>query len=405
MDKKELMEQLDEMKSQLEKSVSEKTKSELKSEIKALEDKLNAIDTKSITTSVDEVKTSVKSIADWQVKKDEADKENQKALDEILTWKKESRNAMPTGKKSFGQAFAEETEKNFSDISKVKKGQPFSMELKAVGNMTTAGNLTGDPYQTFNPSLVPLPPHMWNFRDIIPTVHSSTGTYVHYKESGSEGSISRQSEGSSKTQIDYDFTQVSTVSSYLAGFVRFPKQMIYNLPWIQSELSRLLLRDFFKRENNLFYSDVTGASGIATSVGSETEDVKTLIDAVANQYNDGFQASYILVNHLQQARLQKLLYTTGNYQGSGGALGQSNGVISIAGVPVIAAEWVSDDKGLIVDRDYLQRIEVEGLKVEFFEQDGDNVTKNLITARIECMEALNLLLPQSVRYFDFGNAS
>jgi hypothetical protein len=29
----------------------------------------------------------------------------------------------------------------------------------------------------------------------------------------------------------------------------------------------------------------------------------------------------------------------------------------------------------------------------------------LITARIECFEAVNLMLPASARYFDFGNLS
>jgi HK97 family phage major capsid protein len=403
MNELELKAQLETLKTQLEAAATEKAKAEIALQIKSLEAKIP--DTKKIEESVEGMKKSVDGIAQWQVKKDEADAANQKALDEVLAWKKESRNAMPTGKKSFGEAFSEAVETNFSEISQVKRGRPASIEIKAVGNMTTSSNLTGDPYQSYRPSLVALPPHQWNFRDVIPTVYSATGTYVHYKETGSEGSISRQTEGAAKTQIDFDFTEVKTANSYLAGYVRFAKQMITNLPWIQSELSRLLLREFFKKENSLFYTDVTTTSGIATSVGSETEDVKTLIDAVANQYNDGFQASYIMVNYLQQARLQKLLYTTGNYQGSGGALGTSNGVITIAGVPVIAAPWVADDKGLIIDRDYLQRIEVEGLKVEFFEQDSDNVQKNLITARIECMEALNLLLPQSVRFFDFGNAS
>jgi hypothetical protein len=116
-------------------------------------------------------------------------------------------------------------------------------------------------------------------------------------------------------------------------------------------------------------------------------------------------ASYILVNHLQLARLNKSLLDTGNYFGAGGVASSANGAVVIAGVPVIAASWVTDDKALIIDRDYIERVEVESVRVEFFEQDSDNVTKNLITARIECFEAVNLMLPASARYFDFGNLS
>lgn len=360
----------------------------------------------SVKSSVDNISTEVKSFSEWKVKKDEADAANQKALDQIIAWQKESRNAMPHGKKSFGEAFAEAVEANWKDISRVAKGEKFSMEIKAVGNMTTANNLTGDGVNTYRPGVVALPSHRINFRDLIPTTQSETGTYVHYKESGSEGSISRQgTPGAAKTQIDYDFTEVETVNQYIAGYARFAKQMTKNLPWFQNTLPRLLLRDFYKAENAQFWTDVTGTAGIATDTGSETDDVKRVIDAIAYQHNDNFNADYILVNHLQLAALNKALYDSQNYPGAAGVLSSSNGTLAISGVPIIAATWVTNDKGLIVDRDYLERIEVESIKVEFFEQDGDNVTKNLITARIECMEAVNLMLPASARYFDFGNES
>jgi hypothetical protein len=405
MNELELKAQLETLKTQLEAAATEKAKAEIAKEVKSLEDKINAIDLKSVNASIEDVKGSLSEVKAY-IKQDEADKKaNQDALDKLIANSKNT-NSGAAEKKSFGQAFAEAVETNWNDISRVRKGDKFSMELKAVGDMTTAANLTGSGVNTYNSSPVILPPHSINFRDLLPTTTSATGTYVHYRESGSEGSISRQSTpGASKTQIDYDFTEVETVNSYIAGYARFAKQMTKNLPWFQNTLPRLLLRDFFMKENTQFYADVTGTSGIATSVGAETEDIKTLIDAVAYQHNANFNASYILVGHLQLARLQKLLYTTGNYQGSGGALGTSNGVITIAGVPVIAATWVTDDKGLIIDQTFIERIEVEGLKVEFFEQDGDNVTKNLITARIECMEAVNPMLPASIRYFDFGNAS
>jgi hypothetical protein len=404
MNEQELKAQLE----QLEKNLKEAASADAKKQIQSQIDELKKLipDTKALETSIDEVKKDTTSIKEWQVKKDEADKKNQEALDQIIAWKKENANKVPQGKKSFGEAFAEAVEANWKDISKVTKGNKFTMEIKSVGDMTTAANLTGSGVNTYAPSQAILPPHAINLRDLIPTTSSETGTYVHYRESGSEGSISRQSTpGAAKTQIDYDFTEVETVNSYIAGYARFAKQMAKNLPWFQNTLPRLLLRDFYMRENLQFFADIVGTSGISTAAGSETEDVKTLIDAIALQHNSNFNASYVLVNHLQLARLNKLLYTTGNYQGSGGALGQSNGVVSISGVPVVAATWVTDDKGLIVDRDFIERVEVESIKVEFFEQDGDNVTKNLITARIECMEAVNLMLPASARYFDFGNVS
>jgi hypothetical protein len=358
-----------------------------------------------VKSSLDNVATEIKGIADWKVSKDEADKKNQEALDQILAWQKESRNNTPVGKKCFGEAFAEEAEKNFDSICKVTKGKPFVMEVKTVGNMTLGSNLTGDSVVSYSDRQAILPAQKINFRDLIPTQLSPTGTYAHFKETAGEGTVAAQTEGASKNQNDFDLSEVKTVNEYVSGFTRFSKQFAKSLPFFQGTLPRLLLRRFYEAENAKFWADIIGATGIATAVGAETEDVKTLIDAIAYQRNDNYEASYVLVNHLQQARLNKLLYTTGNYQGSGGALGMANGVITISGVPVIAASWATDDKGLIIDRDYIERVEVESVRVEFFEQDADNVTKNLITARIECYEKVNPMLPASIRYFDFGNAS
>lgn len=358
-----------------------------------------------VKSSVENIATEIKGIAEWKVTKDEADAANQKALDQIISWQKESRDKVPVGKKSFGEAFAEAVEKNFDEIQNVRKGKSFVMDVKTVGNMTLSSNLTGDSVVSYSDRQAILPAQKINFRDLIPTQLSPTGTYAHFKESAGEGSIASQTEGASKNQIDFDLSEVKTVNEYVSGFTRFSKQFAKSLPFFQGTLPRLLLREFYKAENAKFWTDIVGTSGIATAVGAETEDVKTLIDAIAYQRNADYEASYVLVNHLQQARLNKLLYTTGNYQGSGGALGMSNGVITISGVPVVAASWATDDKGLIIDRDYIERVEVESVRVEFFEQDADNVTKNLITARIECYEKVNPMLPASIRYFDFGNAS
>jgi hypothetical protein len=97
------------------------------------------------------------------------------------------------------------------------------------------------------------------------------------------------------------------------------------------------------------------------------------------------------------------LYVNGYYQGSGGILSSVNGNVAISGTPILPASWVTDDKILIIDRDYLERVETEAITVEFSMEDADNFTKNLITARIECLEDVNLMMPASALYADFGN--
>jgi hypothetical protein len=78
-----------------------------------------------------------------------------------------------------------------------------------------------------------------------------------------------------------------------------------------------------------------------------------------------------------------------------------NGTIVIGGTPVVPASWVPADKALIFDADYLERVETESVVIEFAMEDSDNFQRNLITARIECLEDINLMLPTAAMIGDF----
>lgn len=398
MEKKELIAELEGLKSTLETSISEKTKSEiadqLKSVVAQVDEKLNAF--KNGNDSAEAVKAMTEEV----VKLKSEQTAILKAFDLLQTRVKGTKSSKET--KSFSESFADALDNNFDKIQNVKKGNPFRMELKVVGNMTLTGNLTGDGVASYSSRQAILPAQKINMRDLVPTAISPTGLYVQYRETGSEGSISVQTEGSPKTQIDYDFTEIKVVEDYIAGFARFSKQMAKQLPYMQTTLPRLLLRDFYKAENAAFYSAVTTAATGSTA-SAEADDIKFIMDAIAAQLNNNFNASYAVVNPLQMARLNKLLYTNGYYQGSGGVVSQPNGGITISGTPIVSASWATDDKVLIIDADYLERVETESITIEFSMEDSDNFQRNLITARIECMEDINLMLPASALFADLGN--
>jgi HK97 family phage major capsid protein len=401
MNEQELKAQLDELKSNLERAATEKTKAEVAAQIKSVEKQIE--DLKASIPSTKNLEEGITEIKAWQVKKDEADKANQEALDRLIADSKQIKDNTQKGK-SFMENFASEVEKNFDSIAKVKKGQPFRMEVKTVGDMTLGSNLTGDSVATYSGRQAIIPSQKINFRDLIPVVHSDTGLYVQYREGAGEGTIGVQTEGADKDQRDYDFTEVKVVNDYIAGFTRFSKQMARSLPWMQSTLPRLLLRDFYKKENSVFWDAVVAAATGSTTT-SETADIKQIMDYLAALSDADFAPSYIIMNNESVARINKSLLDTGNYQGAGGVLSLSNGALQVNGVPVIPASWAASDKVLIFDRDYLERVEVESVVVEFFEQDYKNVQQNKITARIECYEDINLMLPQSATYADLGNES
>jgi len=375
-------------------------------EVKSATDAVNTMKAAN-DAAIADVKGQVAEVKSAIVTMDEAAKANQKALDELIAAK--NAKSLETKKaKSFGDSFSEAMNEAFE--SKQSEFKAFAkdrnaklvLELKDVANMTLTNNLTGDGQATYNTRQGLVPSQKINFRDLVPTTQSPTGLYVTYRETGTEGAITVQTEGNAKGQIDYDLTEVKVVSDYIAGFARFSKQMMFQLPFLQSSLQRMLLRDFYKKENQQFFSAVSGAATGSTTT-SATVDAEQLVDWIANQLNANFNASFALVNYSQWARLLKT--KPSDYSVPGGVIIDPAGNIRICGVPVIGASWVTDDKALIIDSDYIERVETESLRVEFSYEDSDNFQRNLVTARVECFEDINLMRTDAVIYGDFGNVS
>ena len=352
--------------------------------------------------AIAEVKGQVDEVKSALVTMDEAAKKNQAALDQMIAEK--AAKTVNNKTKSFGDAFSESMAEAFeakqAEIKEFQKNKnaKLTIDLKAVGTMTLGNNLSGDGVATYNQRQGLVPAQKINMRDLIPTAVSPTGLYVTYRETGTEGSIGIQTEGNAKSQIDYDLTEVKVVSDYIAGFARFSKQMMFQLPFLQNTLQRMLLRDFYKKENATFFSAVSSAATGSTTT-SASVDAEQLVDWIANQLDANFEASFALVSYAQWADLLKTKPT--DYSVPGGFVIDANGNVRIAGVPVIGASWVTNDKALIIDANYLERVETEGLRVEFSYEDSDNFQRNLVTARVECFEDINIMRTDAIIYGSF----
>lgn len=300
---------------------------------------------------------------------------------------------------TFTQNFAKMVQENHKEIQGVRKGKSFDFDLKVVGDMTVADNLTGNPFINFDPQPKLVPSVKLNFRDLVGTINSSTGNLTITRETGSEGSISEQgTPGVAKSQIDYDYTAVNFASTYLAGYARYAKQMAANLPFLESYLPQQLLRDFYKAENSAFYTDLATAATPGTAV--DTTEIERIMSEVATLENLDYGVNGIVLNPTDWYNIAKTKPSDFSLPATVAYVG---GQLVVNGIPVFKATWVPADKAFIGDWSYAKRAQTEGLKVEFFEQDADNVTKNLVTARIECFEVLVIERPDAFTLLDLGN--
>jgi len=351
--------------------------------------KTDAAEAKSVVAGLQSKLESVATAAELKEFKDAM----QSQFDALTT---KVKKGQPEGK-SFSEALAEKLEGvNIED--QMRKNGRVHIELPEVKTITLASNLSGDSVATYNSRQAIQPNQLVNFRDFVPTTQSPTGLYVTYREAtGNANNIAAQLEGSLKQENNYSLTEVKTVNQFIAGFSKFSRQMLASLPFMSQTLPRLLTRDFFKAENAAFFSTVSGAATGSTTT-SASADLGKIIQLIGNLRAGDFAASVVFVSNAQWSLLLNESFTNGYYMGAGGlTIGQS-GVLNIAGVPIVGCNWVPNDRAFLIDNSFLERVEVNGVNIELSYEDQNNFVTNMVTARIECYEAINLMLPNSAIY-------
>jgi len=361
-----------------------KTVTEVKSAIDAFETKLTAEVKASFNAELKSVKDSLeaKFTADLKAVQDHADK---------LDLKLQEKTTVDSNKGV--DAIKSVIKENAEKIAGV--GENNKVRLKTVGNMTTA-NLTGEEPRDYNFDIVKFPAQMVNVADLTGNININGGTYTYTVEGAGEGSISAQTEGSAKSQRDYDFTAVDVSTNFIAGFARYSKKMRNNLSYITSAIPDLLRRDYFKAENAAFNTILATDATASTEIITGSSKSEMLIDEIGKLENANYMVNGIVVrpsDYLDILKTAKMdLESAVTYEG---------GVLRVAGVQVFKATWLAANKYFVGDWTRVNKVTTEGLSLEFSETEGSNFVNNNITARIEAQVALAVEQPLALVYGDF----
>lgn len=346
---------------------------EAKSVVNELKAKLESV---ASAADLAEFKSAMQSQFDALTTKVKEGQSNAKSFDEVLLEKLEGRNIE----------------------KEMKSNGRIVIEMPEVKTMTLSANLSGDSVATYNTRQAIQPGQLVNFRDYVPTVQSPTGLYVTYREAtGNANNIASQLEGSLKQENNYSLTEVKTVNEFIAGFSKFSRQMLTSLPFMSQTLPRLLTRDFFKKENAAFFSTVSAAATGVTTTSAST-NLGDLIQLIGNQRAADFSPAVIFVSNATYSGMLIESFTNGYYLGAGSIGIGANGTLNLVGVPIVGVNWIPNSRALVLDNSFIERIEVNGLNIELSYEDQNNFVTNMVTARIECYEAINLMLPNSAIY-------
>jgi HK97 family phage major capsid protein len=353
----------------------------------------------SIANEKKEFEAKVKELNEELSKKGASLEEIQKEVKEMKAKAGRFKGSDANGEKKTSDLIAEAIELKFAEIKDISAGAKVKLEMKAVGNMTPSASLTGNVIATYDMNPAVRGRRKINIRDLIPVIASATGVWKFYSENSpapADGSIDNQSApGASKNQIDYALTENTVTCKYMSGYVRFDKGMAADLPFLQTFIANEMVEDYKRSESQSFFTTLTAAATGSTTTGASVLAEK-YIDWIANLLANDYSPSAIVTTALNWSTILKT--KPNDYDVPGGIVITPEGGVLFAGIPLIAQNNIAAGKTLIGDFTKAAIIQQEGLSINFYEQDQDNVIKNLITARIEARVALATLRPDAFVY-------
>lgn len=347
----------------------------------------NAVkEAKQANAGIDEIKAA-------NVVRDERDKENQKALNDILARQKDIQIS-GRGIKSYEAEIEEMLEKSKDDLGKKNK---FSIELnrKAVGDMSSSANITGSHFVTpdTRPGIVLRPYEEIHMRNLLPVGRTNSNLIRHVRDNGGEGGPTMVAEGATKPKMDRDLSIEDANVRKIATYLRIPEEMIEDIPYITGFLTSMGTQEVLKLEDTqILYGDGTGQNLSGLFTNAVAFNPATAAKAAGANHFDVLRAARMQMRQAQRkpsfALLSPLDYyiltskkdSTGNYILQGGG----NGLVpNLDGVPLIEHTSIADGDFLLGDRMAAEIDFRTNLSIRFFEQDQDNAIKNMVTVVIE----------------------
>lgn len=360
----------------------------LEERLTRLEGETNDVAIKSLTTEVEELKAH-------KVKSLESALETQGIILKKLQDGSLSGASVRGAENAVRKALADHRE----DFIKAKDGRhSFRFSLKAVGDMTIAGNVSG--------GNVPQAQRLEGINDIaereaksyalFPKLRTAANTIEWVYETGQEGTIDGTAEGTQKDQIDNDFVVTSVALVKRAAYFKVSTEMLDDVAFMEGWLrNKLIVRLFLDVDNQVLNGNGTApnlkgiiAYATAFAAGSFAGTVDSANDAdslvvAANQIRlANHNGPLTIMMHPSDVAALKLVKLSASDKRYVERLMMVGSAMSLDGIPIIENTNIAQGDFLIGDFAKGTIVEKSGIEVEIG-LDGSDFTKNMRTILAE----------------------
>lgn len=317
--------------------------------------------------------------------------------------------ADPEELKSIGQKFTEGDE--FKGL--VERGRGIvRMGAKAVTNITSSTTGTGGVGAGIRPDrlggIIAQPERPFTVRDLIMPGRTASNAIEYVQETGFQNMAAAQAgEGAAKAQSDLKFDLKNTTVKTLAHWFRASKQVLSDLPMLQSYIDgRAIYGLKYVEENQILAGDGTGQNllGLIPQATAFNESLRktgdtpidTLRRAILQVRIAEYRSSAIMLNPIDWADMELQKDTTGSYIWVNV---QEGGQPRMWKLPVVDTNAIPQGKFLTGALDVAAQVfDREEAAVEVSTEDGDNFRTNMVTIRAEERLALAVYRPESIIY-------
>lgn len=350
--------------------------------------------------------------------KDAATK-NQEAMDKLIADSQKQQLNTP------GAPISDQLEKALTEKETMLKaykdgnGKGFTIQLerKVVGNLSSAGNLTGSYFvsPTLVPGVIIQPYEEVHMRSFIPVGQTNSNIIRYIRDMGGEGVPTTVAEGATKPQIDRDLQIFDAPVRKIACYMRVPEEMMEDIPYLQSFLTQIGIEEVMLVEDEQVLNGNGVGQNLSGLIPNATAfNTALLADVTAPNEFDILRAArtqgrlarrrptLALVNPGDYYDMTSRKDTTNNYLLLGGGNGINPGR-NVDGLQIIDHTIIDPGQWLVMDPRAAQIFDRTGMSVRFYDQDQDNAIKNLITIVIEKRLALVIYYTNGLITGEFGS--
>lgn len=243
-------------------------------------------------------------------------------------------------------------------------------------------------------------------RDIVPQGNTTSNAVEYTRELLFTNAAAETAEGAAKAEATLTFELVSCPIRTIAHFLRVSKQVLDDAPALASYIdTRLRYGVDLRYDAQILNGAGTGQnlsgmtkSGNHTAFTPVTGDTQldSINRAIYLAYAGDYAPTAVIMNPADWGNIERLKDSQARY-----IIGAPASAIGpyLWGLPVVISNAMTAGKFLTAAFDIAYQVwNRQGTTVEMFEQDADNVTKNLLTVRAENRGALATYRPASAYY-------